>query len=298
MLTSPDRLPQRSSGLRARTRAAGFTLIELLVVISIIALLIGILLPALGAARAAARSALCKTNLRQQGIGFNSYAADYKDFLPVGSYGVPGTGWTVSIWDVFLDEGYMEGPTVDNNFAGAPAQIGTAFYCPGAEAQISGAVGFGGGVPGFVAGKTDTPAHLVGRRTFNKVGIADRFIDSWYMVNGAFIDSDGKLQLIPRYPLNQFSRDYKPVHSRLFDFDDPSSLSGILDGYAAHNQNTSSVPTNRHPAGEANSVQLDGHVEAIQKDVNPRTIQLDTGQSVFFNQPASLLMPVALRVYQ
>jgi prepilin-type N-terminal cleavage/methylation domain-containing protein/prepilin-type processing-associated H-X9-DG protein len=59
----------------------GFTLIELLVVISIISLLIALLLPALEQARQAARNVSCKSNLRQIGMGFRSYAADY-DMLP------------------------------------------------------------------------------------------------------------------------------------------------------------------------------------------------------------------------
>ncbi|BAM03131.1 DUF1559 family PulG-like putative transporter [Phycisphaera mikurensis] len=302
MSARSDRLPQRFSGPRHAARPAGFTLIELLVVISIIALLIGILLPALGAARASARSALCKSNLRQQGIGFNAYAADFKDFLPVGSYGVPGTGWTVSIWDVFVDEGYMEGPTeTDFNPTGAPGTslrpgvVGTAFYCPGSEDSVSSSVSING-VPGYANGKTDTPAHAVGRRTFNRVGKADRFIDSWYQVNGSFIDAPGKVQRIPWFPLNAFSRDYTPVHARLFDFDDPSGMAGILDGYAAHNLNTAAVPTNRHPAGEAGTVQLDGHVEAIQAGVNPQTIKDRTTKNVFVDKAESLQMPVQLRV--
>jgi prepilin-type N-terminal cleavage/methylation domain-containing protein/prepilin-type processing-associated H-X9-DG protein len=60
----------------------GFTLIELLVVVAIIAVLVAVLLPSLGSARAQARKIQCLSQMRQIGLGFQTYTMEFNGRYP------------------------------------------------------------------------------------------------------------------------------------------------------------------------------------------------------------------------
>jgi len=80
-----------------RQKPCGFTLIELLIVIAIIAILAGMLLPALNAAREKARYMACVNNMKQIGLGFESYNSDFQDYYPPYTIGAGGKGWAAPI---------------------------------------------------------------------------------------------------------------------------------------------------------------------------------------------------------
>ncbi|EIQ01233.1 prepilin-type N-terminal cleavage/methylation domain-containing protein [Opitutaceae bacterium TAV1] len=77
LLSRSSLAPSRASG-----RSRAFTLIELLVVIAIIGILAAIVLLTVGRVRKTAQSAVCRSNLRQIGLGMILYGEDNRGSLP------------------------------------------------------------------------------------------------------------------------------------------------------------------------------------------------------------------------
>ena len=63
-------------------RPRGFTLIDVLVTMAVIAVLISLLSPSLTTIREAARQVVCRSNVRQMGIGISIYADANRDSIP------------------------------------------------------------------------------------------------------------------------------------------------------------------------------------------------------------------------
>ena len=81
-----------------------FTLIELLVVIAIIAILAAMLMPALQQSRETAKKIKCAANIKQVGMSFLNYAADFKGMAPAHHYAyfIGGSSSDRKNWVAFM----------------------------------------------------------------------------------------------------------------------------------------------------------------------------------------------------
>jgi prepilin-type N-terminal cleavage/methylation domain-containing protein/prepilin-type processing-associated H-X9-DG protein len=112
-------------------RRGAFTLIEMLVVIAIIALIASMIIPAVNSGLSRAKSASCRSNLRQLGLGFQMYASDYQGRIPFQQKD-SGTTWHVEVAP------YLEGFTNADfyDLAQVDSRPPGVFACPSSKATI------------------------------------------------------------------------------------------------------------------------------------------------------------------
>ena len=113
------------------SRKRSFTLIELLVVIAIIAILAALLLPALNRARNTAKRSSCQSNLKQLGLVLFSYAGDFDDWGPSGTYYNSGQAYSTSAMYNYFDKQ----STSAFNTTKTPIRI---LICPGISGTLLG----------------------------------------------------------------------------------------------------------------------------------------------------------------
>src|SRR5512133_2167632 len=111
------------------SRRGGFTLIELLVVMTIISILAAMLLPALAGAKERARTISCVNNLRQIGIGLNTYSDDNADLLVPAEYNVSNGAKFEEGWPTLLYNGKYLPAAKSATYYSVPAGS-MVFRCP------------------------------------------------------------------------------------------------------------------------------------------------------------------------
>jgi prepilin-type N-terminal cleavage/methylation domain-containing protein/prepilin-type processing-associated H-X9-DG protein len=209
------------NGMRPSEQRRGFTLVELLVVIAIIGVLVALLLPAISRAREAARTASCKNNLRQFGIGFHLFAdRDPQGRLCTGASdyrrdgGMDRWGWvadlvntnTARTGDMLCPSNPLRGSEKLNDLLGAdstdakdgapPERLLDGVAGQDNWAGISGGGGseFGGTAPG-----TPERAALVAR-AFLDQGYNTNYAAGWHFVRSgpkfSFDDSTAPARII------------------------------------------------------------------------------------------------------
>lgn len=111
-----------------------FTLIELLVVIAILSILMTLLMPSLSKAREKAKDIGCKGNMKQMGVLFMNYSADFDGLLPaVVATSDWNSNWLNTLGRLYLKSDF---PVRANDVKNMTPE--TIFQCPGRMSAYNG----------------------------------------------------------------------------------------------------------------------------------------------------------------
>jgi prepilin-type processing-associated H-X9-DG protein len=144
--------------------APAFTIPEVLTVCAIVSVVLSIMLPMIGQAREHGRQAVCMSNLRQAGIGFRSYATEFKQYIPgpnTSGYsfrGVSPTNVATAPTEPITFDDWMS-PTLGRAITLPRKKIdrllailNSEFHCPSNDYKYD--YIYGPGIPGVQADKT------------------------------------------------------------------------------------------------------------------------------------------------
>ena len=239
----------------SRCRTVGFTLIDLLVVIAVIAILAALLLPALAKAKDSAKSAACKSNLRQLNIALQLYVTDYEEYP--SNVALYGQGEFLRFYRLGLN--WLR-PYAGHNDARAEANLSPTFSnpevftCPAREPMW---------VPGFLGKSGVYQRHLgygynetgTGRTQFSpRLGLGSAWILSLAAPSGSTAIDPSHVSTA----LEVSGRDVK-IPADMIAFGD-----GGVPGVISPNWEDVYLVGEIHKRG-ANVVFCDGHVEYGKK---------------------------------
>jgi prepilin-type N-terminal cleavage/methylation domain-containing protein/prepilin-type processing-associated H-X9-DG protein len=215
-----------------------FTLIELLTVIAIIGILAAIIIPTVGKVREAAKSAQCKSNLRQIGTAALLWANDNKDrILPSHADAADHRSLSLKNWTGMLapytgiNTAHYKTPSNDPEF---PAyNVAPVFICP--QNPVVFGYGYNNTFLNYPLGANNTvPVAPFGRLTHSQIQNAAKVV---MIVDTQQIDD-----------ANTTTQDGWRAWSRT--------------SWSAHKQQAVAF---RHPSETANILWLDGHVTGEKK---------------------------------